>query len=51
MEERDWKLNRVRADRQTHGKDRALARLAGHRDIAAHHARELAGDGKAQPRP
>ena len=34
---------RVRADR----KHRALARLAGYRHIATHHARELADDGKA----
>src|SRR5262249_23600136 len=26
-----------------------LARLARHRHVAAHHARELAGDGKAEP--
>src|SRR5262245_42288252 len=36
--------------RQTHGKDRALPRLARHGHVAAHHARELAGDGKAEPR-
>src|SRR5262249_1535785 len=38
-----------RAGRQAHRKDRAFARLARHRHIAAHHARELAGDGKAEP--
>jgi hypothetical protein len=38
----------VRTGRQAHRKDRALARLARHRHVAAHHARELAGDGKAQ---
>src|SRR5262245_12839326 len=37
-----------RAYRQTHGKDRALARLARHRHIAAHHARELARDRKSK---
>jgi hypothetical protein len=37
------------AARQTDGKDRALAPLAGHRHIATHHARELVGDGEAQP--
>src|SRR6516165_4806386 len=39
----------VRAGRQAHRKHRALAWLARHRHIAAHHARELAGDGKAEP--
>src|SRR6516225_6461194 len=38
------------AARQAEGKDRALARLAPHRHVAAHHARELAGDVKAEPR-
>src|SRR5262245_22701585 len=33
---------------QSHGEHRALARLARNRHVAAHHARELAGDGKAQ---
>jgi hypothetical protein len=32
------------ADRE----DRALVRLAHHRDLAAHHARQLAGDGEAE---
>src|SRR5215472_15181448 len=41
----------LRAARQAEGEDRALARLACHGHIAAHHARELAGDGKAEPRP
>ena len=41
----------VLAARQAHGEHRALARLARHRYVAAHHARELAGDGKAEPRP
>ena len=39
-----------RAARQAHGEHRALARLARHRHVAAHHARELAGDGEAQAR-
>ena len=38
------------AARQTHRKHRALARLARNRHIAAHHPRELPGDGKAKPR-
>src|SRR5215468_5304911 len=33
------------AAQQPHGEHRALARLARHRHVAAHHARELAGDG------
>src|SRR5215831_14112068 len=37
------------AARQSHRKDRALARLARHRHVAAHHAGELAGDGEAEP--
>src|SRR6516165_9042545 len=36
--------------RQTHREHRSLARFARHGHIAAHHARELAGDGKAEPR-
>src|SRR5215468_7704973 len=36
---------------QTHGEHRALARLARHGHVAAHHARELARDGKAEARP
>src|SRR5262245_16082350 len=39
-----------RADRQAHREHRALARLARHRHVAAHHARKLARDGKAKPR-
>src|SRR5262245_52979259 len=39
----------LRAARQAHREDRALARLARHRHVAAHHARELAGDGEAEP--
>src|SRR5262249_13324063 len=37
--------------RQAHREHRALARLARHRHVAAHHSRELARDGKAEPRP
>src|SRR5215831_4382347 len=36
--------------RQTHREHRALARFARHGHVAAHHARELACDGKAEPR-
>src|SRR5262249_42826897 len=36
--------------RQTHREHRALARCARHSHVAAHHARELACDGKAEPR-
>src|SRR5215831_16011295 len=39
----------VLAARQAHREDRPLARLARHGHVAAHHARELAGDGKAEP--
>jgi hypothetical protein len=39
----------VRAGRQAHRKHRAFARFARHSDIAAHHARELAREGKAEP--
>src|SRR5215471_854833 len=35
---------------QAHREHRALARLARHGHVTAHHARELAGDGKAEPR-
>src|SRR5215469_15509605 len=35
--------------RQAHSEHRALALLTLHRHIAAHHARKLAGDGKAEP--
>jgi hypothetical protein len=41
-----WRL----APRQAHRKDRALARLARYGHVAAHHARELSRDGKAEPR-
>src|SRR6478672_6591663 len=37
--------------RQPHREDRAFARLARHRDVAAHHAGELAGEGEAQVGP
>jgi len=40
----------LRAARQAEGEYRALARFARHGHVAAHHARELAGDGKAEPR-
>ena len=40
----------LRATRQAYGEHRTLARVARHRHVAAHHARELAGDGKAEPR-
>jgi hypothetical protein len=42
--------SRVRAARQAHREDRALARLARHGHVAAHHARELARESKAEPR-
>src|SRR6516165_11394095 len=42
---------RFRAHWQTHRKHRALARLARHGHVAPHHARELAREGKAEPRP
>ena len=38
----------IAAPRQAHGKDRSLPRLARHRDIATHHARELAADRKTE---
>src|SRR5262249_27408377 len=41
-----WRL----APRQAHCEDRTLAGLARHRYVAAHHARELAREGKAEPR-
>src|SRR5262249_3443833 len=40
----------VLAARQAHREHRALARLARHRHIAAHHAGKLAREGKAEPR-
>src|SRR5262245_53255376 len=39
-----------RAARQADGQHRALSRLARHGHVAPHHARELSGDGKAEPR-
>src|SRR5262245_44366254 len=43
-------LSCVLAAGQTHRKDRTLARLARHGHVAAHHARELARERKAEPR-
>src|SRR5215831_5522415 len=37
--------------RQAHREHRTLSRLARHGHVAAHHARELAGDGQAESRP
>jgi hypothetical protein len=37
--------------RRAHREDGALARVARHGHVAAHHARELARKGKAEPRP
>src|SRR5262249_58658314 len=34
---------------QAHGEYRPLAQLTGHGHVAAHHARELAREGKAEP--
>jgi hypothetical protein len=48
--DRLWPWLGCRAGRQAHGEHRTLARLARHRYVAAHHARELPGDGKAKPR-
>jgi len=39
------------ASGQPHREYRAFARLAPHRHVAAHHARKLARDRKAEPRP
>src|SRR5262249_57227701 len=44
-----WRLC-VLAAWQTYGEHRAFARLARHGHVAAHHARQLARDGKAEPR-
>src|SRR5512132_325032 len=38
----------VRAARQAHREHRSLARFAGHGHVAAHHACELAREGKAK---
>src|SRR5512132_2951700 len=43
-----WSV-RVRTGRQAHGEYRALARFARHRHVAAHHAREFAGDCEPEP--
>jgi hypothetical protein len=40
-----------RVARQSHGKHRPLPRFACHGHVATHHARELAREGKAEPRP
>jgi hypothetical protein len=40
----------IAAGRQAHCKHRTFAHLARHDHIAAHHARELAREGKAEPR-
>src|SRR5262249_13723715 len=39
----------IRPAGQAHRKDRTLAQFARHGHVATHHARELAGDGKAEP--
>ena len=39
----------LRAARQAEGEDRALAHLARHGHLAAHHARELARDSEPKP--
>src|SRR5262249_52924360 len=38
----------IGASRQAHGEHRAFTLLARHGHVAAHHARELAGDGEAE---
>src|SRR5947208_12934722 len=38
----------IAVDRQAHREHRAFARLARHHYVAAHHTRELAGDGEAK---
>src|SRR5262249_51873394 len=48
--DRLWLWLRCRAARQAHREHRAFARLARHGHVASHHARELAGDGKPEPR-
>src|SRR5262245_51811967 len=48
MPRRLMSLRMARADRQAHGENRALARLARHRDIAAHHACKLARDRQSE---
>jgi hypothetical protein len=44
----DWSGRR--APRQAHSEHRALARLARHGDVAAHHLAELSADHQAEPR-
>jgi hypothetical protein len=44
-------LSCVLAAGQAHRKDRTFTRLARHGHVTAHHARELPGDGKPEPRP
>jgi hypothetical protein len=41
----------IRPAGQAHRKDRTFVRLARHGHVAAHHASELAREGKAEPRP
>src|SRR6516162_3593956 len=41
-------VSRRLAPRQAHGEHRTFARLARHNHIAAHHARQLAGDGEPE---
>src|SRR5215470_4528476 len=43
-------VSRRLAPRQAHGEHGPLARLARHRHVAAHHARELAREGKSETR-
>ena len=43
-------LPTMSAARQAHCKHRTFAHLARHGYVAAHHARELAREGKAEPR-
>src|SRR5215510_13699710 len=45
-----WGLCRLSKSGQPHREYRAFARFARHGHIAAHQARELAGDGKAESR-
>src|SRR5262249_20024578 len=46
-----WLRLCCRATRQAHREHRPFARLARHGHVSAHHARELAREGKAEPRP
>src|SRR5262245_10915641 len=45
-----WSVH-IHSDWKAHGKDGTLARLARYGHVPAHHARELARDRKAEPRP